>query len=88
MTLSKKIHLKEANLSIIVVGCVFLVLIPDNYMKSLLLSNLTSDDFTISQLQIAKITEEGVTISQPYALKTFWGFKAFENPTAGAEGSW
>ena len=49
---------------------------------------LKSDEFTISQLQIAKITEEGVTISQPYALKTFWGFKAFENPTAGADGSW
>jgi 20S proteasome subunit beta 7 len=40
------------------------------------------------KLQIAKITEEGVTISQPYALKTFWGFSAFQNPTAGAEGSW
>ena len=53
-----------------------------------MLSTLTSDEFTISQLQIAKITEEGVTISQPYALKTFWGFKAFENPTAGADGSW
>jgi len=52
------------------------------------LSDLTSDKFTISQLQIAKITEEGVTISQPYALKTFWGYKAFENPTVGAEGSW
>uniref|UniRef100_A0A2N9GHE1 Proteasome subunit beta n=1 Tax=Fagus sylvatica TaxID=28930 RepID=A0A2N9GHE1_FAGSY len=37
---------------------------------------------------IAKITEEGVTISQPYSLKTFWGFSAFENPTVGAEGSW
>ncbi|KAK6153795.1 hypothetical protein DH2020_013434 [Rehmannia glutinosa] len=38
--------------------------------------------------QIAKITEEGVTISQPYSLKTFWGFSAFQNPTVGAEGSW
>ncbi|BBN68584.1 Disease resistance protein TIR-NBS-LRR class family [Prunus dulcis] len=39
-------------------------------------------------LKISKITEEGVTISQPYSLKTFWGFSAFENPTLGAEGSW
>ncbi|KAM2709102.1 hypothetical protein EV2_046828 [Malus domestica] len=37
---------------------------------------------------IAKISEEGVTISQPYSLKTFWGFSASENPTLGAEGSW
>ncbi|PPS10291.1 hypothetical protein GOBAR_AA10329 [Gossypium barbadense] len=33
---------------------------------------------------IAKITEEGVTISQPYSLKTYWEFSAFENPTQGA----
>ena len=39
-------------------------------------------------LQIAKITEEGSTLYPPYSLKTFWGFSAFENPTAGAEGSW
>ncbi|TQE00164.1 hypothetical protein C1H46_014274 [Malus baccata] len=42
----------------------------------------------INKLQIAKISEEGITISQPYSLKTFWGFSAFENPTLGAEGSW
>ncbi|KAM7464818.1 hypothetical protein LguiB_012380 [Lonicera macranthoides] len=40
------------------------------------------------QIQIAKITEEGVTVSQPYSLKTFWNFAAFQNPTLGAEGSW
>ncbi|KAJ6957322.1 hypothetical protein D5086_031634 [Populus alba] len=49
---------------------------------------LYRDRSAVNKFQIAKITEEGVTISQPYALKTFWGFKAFENPTAGAEGSW
>ncbi|KAJ8438857.1 hypothetical protein Cgig2_007702 [Carnegiea gigantea] len=37
---------------------------------------------------IAKITEEGVSISPPYSLKTFWEFSAFKNPTAGAAGSW
>ncbi|KAL8139704.1 hypothetical protein V2J09_005729 [Rumex salicifolius] len=37
---------------------------------------------------IAKITDEGVTISPPYSLKTFWEFSAFRNPKAGAEGSW
>lgn len=39
-------------------------------------------------LQIAKITEEGVTISEPYSLKTFWKFSAFHDPAKGAEGSW
>ncbi|GMY32281.1 proteasome subunit beta type-4-like [Fagus crenata] len=49
---------------------------------------LYRDTTAVNKLQIAKITEEGVTISQPYSLKTFWGFSAFENPTVGAEGSW
>ncbi|KAM2194622.1 hypothetical protein ACFXTH_027071 [Malus domestica] len=49
---------------------------------------LYRDRSAVNKLQIAKITEEGVTISQPYSLKTFWGFSAFENPTLGAEGSW
>jgi|UniRef100_A0A2N9FIZ3 20S proteasome subunit beta 7 len=49
---------------------------------------LYRDRSAVNKLQIAKITEEGVTISQPYSLKTFWGFSAFQNPTVGAEGSW
>ncbi|WZZ50944.1 hypothetical protein YC2023_051051 [Brassica napus] len=49
---------------------------------------LYRDRSAINKLQIAKITEEGVTVSQPYSLNTFWEFKAFHNPTAGAEGSW
>ncbi|KAL6188827.1 hypothetical protein ACLB2K_040218 [Fragaria x ananassa] len=49
---------------------------------------LYRDRSAVNKLQIAKITEEGVTISKPYALKTFWGYSAFQNPTAGAEGSW
>ncbi|CAN6692468.1 unnamed protein product [Malus baccata var. baccata] len=49
---------------------------------------LYRDRSAVNKLQISKITEEGVTISQPYSLKTFWGFSAFENPTLGAEGSW
>ncbi|XP_035546938.1 proteasome subunit beta type-4-like [Juglans regia] len=49
---------------------------------------LYRDRSAVNKLQIAKITEEGITISQPYALKTFWGFVTFENPTVGAVGSW
>nr|CCD74498.1 proteasome subunit beta type-4 [Arabidopsis halleri subsp. halleri] len=48
---------------------------------------LYRDRSAINKLQIAKITEEGVTVSQPYSLKTFWEFSSFHNPTAGAEGS-
>ncbi|KAF5198587.1 Proteasome subunit beta type-4 [Thalictrum thalictroides] len=49
---------------------------------------LYRDRSAINKLQVAKITEEGVTISQPYSLKTFWGFNAFQNPSKGAEGTW
>ncbi|KAL8215646.1 hypothetical protein R6Q57_022483 [Mikania cordata] len=49
---------------------------------------LYRDRSAVNKLQIAKITEEGLTISQPYSLKTFWNFAAFQNPTVGAEGSW
>ncbi|KAL0380333.1 UNVERIFIED_CONTAM: Proteasome subunit beta type-4 [Sesamum angustifolium] len=49
---------------------------------------LYRDRSAVNKLQIAKITEAGVTISQPYSLKTFWDFSAFKNPTVGAEGSW
>ncbi|KAM4073442.1 hypothetical protein ACB094_10G019500 [Castanea mollissima] len=49
---------------------------------------LYRDTTAVNELQIAKITEEGVTISQPCSLKTFWGYSAFQNPTVGAEGSW
>ncbi|XP_024976764.1 proteasome subunit beta type-4-like isoform X2 [Cynara cardunculus var. scolymus] len=49
---------------------------------------LYRDRSAVNKLQIAKITEDGLTISQPYSLKTFWNFGAFQNPTVGAEGSW
>ncbi|XP_047319972.1 proteasome subunit beta type-4-like [Impatiens glandulifera] len=49
---------------------------------------LYRDRSSINKLQMAWITEEGVTVSPPYALKTFWDFASFHNPTAAAEGSW
>lgn len=49
---------------------------------------LYRDRSAVNKLQIAKLTEEGVTVSPPYALKTHWDFNSFKNPTAGAEGSW
>ncbi|PPD69139.1 hypothetical protein GOBAR_DD33985 [Gossypium barbadense] len=49
---------------------------------------LYCDRSAVNKLQIAKITEEGVTIHQPYSLKTYWEFSTFENPAQGAIGSW
>ncbi|KAG6410677.1 hypothetical protein SASPL_128742 [Salvia splendens] len=49
---------------------------------------LYRDRSAVNKLQIAKITDEGFTLSEPYSLKTFWDFNAFKNPTLGAEGSW
>ncbi|CAO2820992.1 unnamed protein product [Amaranthus hypochondriacus] len=46
------------------------------------------DRSAINKLQIAKITEGGVTISPPYSLKTYWEFSAFKKPAASAQGSW
>ncbi|OAY81552.1 Proteasome subunit beta type-4 [Ananas comosus] len=57
-------------------------------LEKCLLVLLYRDRSAINKFQIAKITEEGATIFPPYALKTFWGFAAFQNPTKGAEGSW
>lgn len=57
-------------------------------LEKCLLILLYRDRSSINKFQIAKITEEGVSISEPYALKTFWGFSAFQNPTKCAEGSW
>ncbi|XP_020275067.1 proteasome subunit beta type-4 [Asparagus officinalis] len=57
-------------------------------LEKCLLVLLYRDRSSINKFQIAKITDDGVTISQPYALKTFWGFSSFENPAKNAQGSW
>eukprot|EP00850_Spirogloea_muscicola_P001823 SM000007S20783 [mRNA] locus=s7:128402:129929:- [translate_table: standard] len=46
------------------------------------------DKQAINKVQIAKVTAAGVTITKPYALTSEWGFRAFTDPTVGAEGSW
>ncbi|KAF6150475.1 hypothetical protein GIB67_030276 [Kingdonia uniflora] len=58
-------------------------------LEKCMLVLLYRDRSAINKLQITKITEEGATVYQPYALKTHWGFTAFKNPAnGGAEGSW
>nr|GEV86110.1 proteasome subunit beta type-4 [Tanacetum cinerariifolium] len=49
---------------------------------------LYRDRSAVNKVQIAKITEEGMTISQPYSLKTYWDFAAFKNPTRGSHLPW
>ncbi|KAK3255293.1 Proteasome subunit beta type-4 [Cymbomonas tetramitiformis] len=46
------------------------------------------DKNSINKFQIAKVTAEGSTISEPYALITEWGYEAFVNPAAAAVGTW
>lgn len=46
------------------------------------------DKNSINKFQLAKVTQEGVTISEPFALETNWGFKLFQNPAANAVGTW
>ncbi|OMO80039.1 Proteasome, subunit alpha/beta [Corchorus capsularis] len=57
-------------------------------LEKCMLVLLYRDRSAVNKLQIAKITEEGVTIHKPYSLKTNWEFSAFQNPTHGAVGSW
>uniref|UniRef100_A0A0C9S8C4 Proteasome subunit beta n=1 Tax=Wollemia nobilis TaxID=56998 RepID=A0A0C9S8C4_9CONI len=57
-------------------------------LEKCMLVLLYRDRSAVNKLQIAKITEEGASISEPYSLKTSWELNAFRNPTAGAEGSW
>lgn len=46
------------------------------------------DKNSINKFQLAKVTKEGVTISEPFALETKWDYKLFANPSANAVGTW
>ena len=46
------------------------------------------DKNSINKFQMAKVTEEGVTISEPFALETKWDYKRFADPSANAPGTW
>eukprot|EP00887_Chlorella_sp_A99_P006992 scaffold2.g6992.t1 len=46
------------------------------------------DKNSINKFQIAKVSAEGVSISEPFALETNWGYKLFQDPTANALGAW
>lgn len=46
------------------------------------------DKNSINKFQLAKVSAEGVVISEPFALETDWKYKLFENPTGQATGAW
>lgn len=42
----------------------------------------------MNKFQLAKVTKDGVTISEPYALDVKCNFKMFSQPTKWAVGAW
>lgn len=46
------------------------------------------DKNSINKFQVAKVSEAGVEISEPFALDTKWDYKLFQNPSARAPGTW
>jgi len=46
------------------------------------------DKQSINKFQVAKVTKEGTTISEPFSLEMKWDYKHFENPALNAVGTW
>jgi 20S proteasome subunit beta 7 len=46
------------------------------------------DKVSINKFQVAKVTEAGVTISEPFSLETKWDYATFSAPTKWAVGAW
>lgn len=45
---------------------------------------------TLNRVQMAKVSGDGIVVSEPFAIKTKWDFESFVKPKAGADtgGSW
>jgi 20S proteasome subunit beta 7 len=46
------------------------------------------DKTSINKFQVAKVTKDGSSVSEPFSLETKWDYKLFENPSAKAVGTW
>lgn len=46
------------------------------------------DKNSINKFTLAKVTKDGVSISEPFALETRWDYKLFKDPSANAVGTW
>ncbi|CAL54063.1 Proteasome B-type subunit [Ostreococcus tauri] len=57
-------------------------------MKSALYACVMRDKQMMNKFQIAKVTKEGVSIGEPFAVPTEWGYEKFYNPTKFSPGGW
>jgi 20S proteasome subunit beta 7 len=46
------------------------------------------DKQSINKFQLANITAQGTSVSEPYSLPTAWHYEAFKNPAKAAPGTW
>jgi 20S proteasome subunit beta 7 len=46
------------------------------------------DKNSINKFQVATITPQGAVVSEPFALATEWGLKAYDNPSGTTPGTW
>lgn len=46
------------------------------------------DKSSINKFQIARVSAEGVSVSEPFALPTKWDYALFQDPSRNAEGVW
>ena len=56
--------------------------------KAPLTESTTRDKNSINKFQLGKVTAEGVSISEPFAVKTEWNLQAFQNPSRHVPGTW
>jgi 20S proteasome subunit beta 7 len=57
-------------------------------MRSALYACVMRDKQMMNKFQICKVTKDGVTISEPFAVPTEWGYEKFYNPTKFSETGW
>lgn len=46
------------------------------------------DKSTMNKFQIARVSTEGVAITEPFALPTNWDYELFVDPAKNATGTW
>lgn len=46
------------------------------------------DKQSINKFVLAKVTKEGVSISEPFAVETKWDYAHYQNPSRFAPGTW
>jgi len=57
-------------------------------MRSALYACVMRDKQMMNKFQICKVTKDGVTIGEPFAVPTEWGYEKFYNPTKFSETGW